>query len=517
MKRKSAPLLVLIALWPAVFGQAAEPDYFALAKGYADAMIERGRDTYGAKHTPLFASTIDLRTMRMPSATSEATKKLYERYFRSEDFSTSTNPLFDTDFYQLLDALTQITGDRKYRGAADDALRFFFEHCQSPTTGLMAWGEHLGWDLVDDKITILSGGKVSDTHEFFGPWIHWKQSLRVAPEACHRFALGLWRHQIYDPKTCEFSRHAHFSKHGPGRGYEFARDAGFYIATWASVYKTTKDPELLQAIRQMLAAYRRWRIPETGLLPFETKSPRVVFVLNQLSFMVDVWDGAALVPPELGREMREFVAELDESFFRIPHDLKPGGRGFAKIVDGKTREVTNRVLAESPGREAYLKQNPRLLETRYAPYGGLWGSAYGAAAYTDARHAVLCGQRYRQIEKTRYRELVLATADRYLDAEPPASETLTPKTLAPVIGLLDAAFRCSSDTKYLARAEHFAALAIRKLCRPNIPLPCATERFAETPYYVAESHPGSLMLMAFDLWLLKNGKQADLVLQCSIR
>jgi len=43
--------------------------------------------------------------------------------------------MFDTDFYQLLNALTQVTGDQKYRAAADDALRYFFEHCQSPATG----------------------------------------------------------------------------------------------------------------------------------------------------------------------------------------------------------------------------------------------------------------------------------------------------------------------------------------------------------------------------------------------
>ena len=517
MHGKLVGLLVCCACAACLGGQAAAPDYGAAAKDFADAMLAHGRDTYGALHTPLFAATLDLRTLRMPATTSEATRQLYTKYFRSDDFATSSNPMFDTDFYQLLNALTPLTGDPKYREAADDALRYFFDHCQSPATGLMAWGEHIGWDLVDDKVTIQSDGKSVDIHEFFGPWIHWTQSLRVAPEACHRFALGLWHHQICDPATCAFSRHAHFSKHGPGRGYEFARDAGFYIATWAAVYETTRDPELLHAIRQLLAAYRRWRIPETGLLPFETQSPRVVFVLNQLSFMVDVSDSAARVPPDLGREMRAFVAELDESFFRIPQDLQPGGRGFAKIVDGQTREVTNRVLAESPGREAYLKKNPRLLETRYLPYGGRWGSDYGAAAYTDARHALLCGQRYRQSALPRYRELLLATADRYLDAEPPAGETLTPKTLAPVLGLLNTAFRCSGDAKYLARSEHFADLALRKFFRPGCPLPCATERCAETPYYVAESHPGSLMLMLLDLGLLKSGKTNDVPVQCSIR
>ena len=57
-------------------GQASEPDYGAAARDFADAMLAHGRDTYGAQHTPLFAATLDLRTLRMPRATSDATRKL---------------------------------------------------------------------------------------------------------------------------------------------------------------------------------------------------------------------------------------------------------------------------------------------------------------------------------------------------------------------------------------------------------------------------------------------------------
>ena len=40
-----------------------QPDYLKIVKAYADTMIERGRDTYGEQHTPLFAAALDRHTL----------------------------------------------------------------------------------------------------------------------------------------------------------------------------------------------------------------------------------------------------------------------------------------------------------------------------------------------------------------------------------------------------------------------------------------------------------------------
>ena len=37
-------------------------DHVAIARAYADYMIEHGRDTYGPKHTPLFVTGMDRKT-----------------------------------------------------------------------------------------------------------------------------------------------------------------------------------------------------------------------------------------------------------------------------------------------------------------------------------------------------------------------------------------------------------------------------------------------------------------------
>ncbi|MBC8872679.1 MAG: hypothetical protein H8E44_24870 [Planctomycetes bacterium] len=499
------------------FAQDDAARYLQMAKAYADGMIQLGRDRYGDQHSPVFVSTLDLRTMKMPSSTSEPTRKMYSSFFRAEDYSTSANPMYHIDLYQLLEALTVLTDDPQYRNAARESIGWFFKNTQSPATGLMAWGEHLAWDLIEDKVTVgnMRDGQlqVSDIHEFYGPWLHWKTTCEVAPDAARRFAVGLWEHQIYDHRTCDYSRHARYSKHGPGRGYEFARQAGFYLDTWASVYRSTKDPELLIAVEKFLDAWQRRQNPDTGLLPFEGRSPDVVFVLHNLAFTVDGWEAAKKLPEPLASRLKTFIRSVDDAILKLKTDLSPGGKGFPKIADAHTGEVTNRAMAKA--RPGYSME---FINQRYSPYGGLWASVYGAGSYTDARHALLCYYRYRQIQRDEYQTLVLATAGRYVGSQPkPLAGTLTPKTLAPVMALLHAAWRLSRDDKYIVASRRLAEHARERLFEPGVAFPFASDRRDDYPYYASISYGDSLMLMFLELALILQDREDAVAVQCSIR
>lgn len=519
--RLVAPLLlasiIVILSHSQCFAQNDASTYFQIAQAYADAMIEHGRDRYGDQHSPAFVATLDLQNLKMPQKMSDTTGQLYSSYFRAEDYSTSGNTMYHIDLYQLLDALTDLTGDPMYRQAGRDSIEWFFKNTQSPTTGLMAWGEHLAWDLIEDRITVgnVRDGKleVSDTHEFYGPWLHWKTTYEVAPVAARRFALGLWEHQIYDHETCDYSRHARYSKHGPRRGYEFARQAGFYLDTWASVYQATKAPELLTAVDKFVASWERRQNPKTGLLPFEGQSPDVVFVLHNLAFAVDGWEAATKLPePQAGR-LKTLIRSVDDAILKLETDLTPEGRGFPKIADANTGEVTNRAMAKA--RPNYPQE---FIDQRYSPYGGKWASVYGAGSYTDARHALLCYYRYCQVERDEYRTLALATADRYVGSEPEAlGGTLTPKTLAPVMALLHAAWHVSHDDKYIDASQSLAEIARERLFEPGVVFPYATDRRDKFPYYASISYADSLMLEFLHLALILQGRADAVSLRCSIR
>ncbi len=513
--------MVLCALLAPLTACAAGDSYLTQAQAYADTMLDVGRDHYGSTSSPDFATTIDLRTMRMPLESTEATIELHAEYFRSDDYATSSNPMYHIDLYQLLFALSAITGNEKYRAAGEQSIQWFFENAQSEKTGLLSWGEHMGWDLVKDDYTVggvRGDGKFSrsDTHEFYGPWLHWDRTWAVASTPARDFATGLWEHQIGDHDTGEFSRHARYSSHGPGKGYEFARQVGFYLDTWAAAYAHDGSDDSLEAIRRMTRAVDAWRSEGSRLIPFEGKSPQVAFVLHNLAFTVDGWRAAQRLPEREKKTLEALIHSVDDAILALKQDLTPEGEGFAKIVDSKTGAVSNAAMFEA--RPQYTAAQ---INQRYWPWGGLWASEYGAGSYTDARHALLCFYRWRQTKKEGYKALVLNTADRYLTSMPDTTKLpLAPKTLAPVMGLLHGAYRISGEDKYLTKSAELAELARAELFLDGKALPLATQFGDRYPYYAAVSYGDSLMLMFFELGLLREGRRSDvehLDIGCSIR
>jgi hypothetical protein len=204
-------------------------DYLKVVKAYAETLMERGRDTYGAKKTPLFVASLDRKNLQPGNFPGIAGIRAHDRSLHC------ANPMHDENLYQVLYALTKIIGDKKYATEADKALKFFFENCQSPATGLMAWGEHMGWHIHGERpqTEMRFRGRPLFMHEFYRPWILWDRCHKLAPDAALKFSKGVWEHQIANHKTGEFSRHAQWDKHGPGGGNEYPRHGGFYILAWA--------------------------------------------------------------------------------------------------------------------------------------------------------------------------------------------------------------------------------------------------------------------------------------------
>src|SRR5262249_5945804 len=128
-------------------------------------------------------------------------------------------------------------------------------------TNLFPWGEHLSWETIKDGV--VSGGD-EYMHEFARPWMLWDRSWELAPEACKKFALALWQHQIANHKTGGFDRHTPYFEHGPVDGHDFPRHAGFYIHTWGYAYKHTHDQIFLDAIAVLIGRYEKKRVQKNG-------------------------------------------------------------------------------------------------------------------------------------------------------------------------------------------------------------------------------------------------------------
>lgn len=441
-------LRFLVVLAPSAVGWSAPAPasaqrYFDTVRHYADTMLAHGTDKYGREHSPLLASALDRATLCLPVDLPPRTEGMREQ----DCVVTGANVMHDENLYRLLYTLADVTGERRYAAAADAALRFFLERCQSPATGLLAWGEHLGWDFQAEDI--VAGRHI---HEFYRPWALWEQSFALAPEACRRFARGLWENQIGDHTTGNFSRHANYLKPGPKTGHEFPRHAGFYIQTWTAAYARTRESIFLTATETLARYFENRRTP-TGGFPDTTDKPRGIPWASCLSQAIDIDAAVAVVPEPLASFLREHARRTDDGFLRH----------YA----------------------AGLPADP----------ADLWHTGYGK--HSTPEHALICDARFRQNRQTAFRDLALNTARALLaPAPPPAGRTLYPGAFAAVIGLLVRAHHHTGETAFLTRADEIAAQAIALFWEQS-PLPRASTAH---DHYESLTRADSLAVALLELW-----------------
>ena len=443
-----------------------EPDYLAHVTAYADAMLEHGQDRYGDTHTPLFVEELDLGTMRMLEGEAlEAVEAIPREYWgiRPHDrMLGGANPQHCVNLFQILYALTSITGDTRYTEAADASLKHFFEHCQSDATGLLYWGEHAGWDLRTNAPLETRSG---DIHEFYRAWPLWERSWLLAPEPCRRFALGLWEHQIGDHETGDFSRHARISRHGPATNAPYARHGGFYIEAWAAAYAETGDDTFLRAIETAVDGLERARIEDGGYLvggSTETGSRRT----HDVSLAVSLENAAQKVPAELAGKMRA-VAETNDEVFAEHHASR----------SADSARDTN-----------------------------LWTNAYGGGPRAGRANTLML--RYRQTGNDAYRRVILAEGELYRDQEINLTSPVWPGTLGDAVWLMLNAHELTGDDGYLDAAHRYAREGVRLFLQDR-PLPKASHVH---DHYEAVTNGDTLMMALLRLWMVEHLPDADISL-----
>ncbi len=498
IKAGSAMLFMAVICWVSGFGQSVRGasaaggiegggDELKIVRSYADALLEHGRDKYGTEHSPLIASALDRQTLSLLQFSGKP--KRMEGIRNGDRMLSGANPMHDQDVYQVLYALTELTGQRRYAKEADKTLKWFFEHCQSPVTGLMTWGEHIGWGFRKETIVYARG----DNHEFFGAWVLWDRAFALAPKACERFALGLWEHQVHDHETGDFSRHAAWEKHRTGTHNGYPRHGGFYIATWAQAYERSKKDVFLKAIETLVDHYNNNSSPQTGAIPCSINPSRITIMWpeSNLSLAIDLWDAAEKVPAKLAEKMRRRALQTDQIYLSLKHDFGPTGKGFVAGANVHTLE--------------------RLAEGAWTDTA-VWATSYGNS--TDAKIAMLCYLRYKQVKRDGYRDLTLNAAGRYLYSEPDTKITLYPGPVADAIFLMLACYELTGQEFYLDRAEHFAQRAVGVFFDDSSALPKASSRDNQ---YETLTGSDDLMAALLKLWAVKNRPNVKIPIEYNSR
>jgi len=94
--------------------------YIQAVRSFADTVLEHGRDVYGGQKTPLFVDGLHVKTLE------PVRWKCRGQTWVLSNFA-SQQPLL-----RVLDGLTVLTGERRYRRAAEAAGRRTLQHLRTP-------------------------------------------------------------------------------------------------------------------------------------------------------------------------------------------------------------------------------------------------------------------------------------------------------------------------------------------------------------------------------------------------
>lgn len=198
--------------------QAREPNdnkYLVAVTTFADRLLEVGTDQYGSRNTAMWASVIDLENQSVPPRNVPGTPGV-----RSYDRAVGgSNYYHDVMTMKVFEALSEVTGDKKYVEAVNAYSKDFLNLTQNPETGLLGWGEHLYYDFYRDTVSIAES-RIFDQREFFKmpheliAWTPpWKRLWAIDAQRTNKAIEGImWHFNGPDTQTYLFNRHAVWNK-----------------------------------------------------------------------------------------------------------------------------------------------------------------------------------------------------------------------------------------------------------------------------------------------------------------
>ena len=298
MKRASIQHAVLLVGLAASFAGAAEipkapvpsSPYIGVVYRYADAMIERGRDTYGSQKTGLFLSALDRSTMSPLTNRPTAPEGIRESERVTPEGTplAGANPHHDENLLRLLYMLSELSGKPKYRDAADAELKWLLQNAG----GLTAW------DVLKDEPLGNS------SHESFRPWMLWDRCFDLVPEAGAKLVKSV----------------------GVLRG-KSARETGFHLRTCAVAQARTRDQQLARPIEEWMKS-----VDDHTAMSKST-------VAEMLSLAIDCDGAAHRVAEPLGARLRALANRIDETFCAMPHDVEASGGFITERTAGAERSA----------------------------------------------------------------------------------------------------------------------------------------------------------------------------------
>ncbi|MFC1792806.1 pectate lyase [Planctomycetota bacterium] len=266
MKISRRWIVLLILLTAAATFAGNEDKYLSAVQTFADNVLKYGKDTYGPKHTPLFVDGLNIHT-REPV-----------KWKRDGKVWILSNLASQQNLFRVLDGLTTLTNDAKYRRAAVEAIEYAFTNLRSPN-GLLHWGGHIAYDAQGDALCMEQY-----SHELKCHYPYYELMWQVNPEATGQYLETFWAAHILNFSNLEMNRHGSPKKQfgnpwaneyegGPvffwGKGLSFLNTGSDMFYAGAMLSKLSGKAEPLIWSKRLAKRYVETRNPKTGIGGFQ--------------------------------------------------------------------------------------------------------------------------------------------------------------------------------------------------------------------------------------------------------
>ncbi|CAG7635425.1 hypothetical protein ACFQI7_06605 [Paenibacillus allorhizosphaerae] len=232
---------------------------------YADNVLRHGKDRYGSDATPLFADGLNVRTGEHVRWKSDGQEWILSNLANQQHL------------FRTLSGLSRLTGEGRYREAADQALSYAFRELRYG--GLLCWGGHMAFDLAGKKQVYASDKGPQHELKCHFPYYEWM--YEVNPAATRSYIEALWDSHITDWSNLEFSRHGK-PKTPPeggvwsreyaggdvffeGQGLTFINAGSDLVYAASQLYRFGGDDKPLQWAKRLARRYVETRNSNTGL------------------------------------------------------------------------------------------------------------------------------------------------------------------------------------------------------------------------------------------------------------
>jgi pectate lyase len=271
MKVRKSWIAVQILLLSTVTVAGDEDKYLSAVRTFADNVLKYGKDTYGPKRTPLFIDGLNIQTHE------PVTWKRDGKVWILSNLASQQN------LFRVLDGLTTLTGDMKYRREAVKAIEYAFEHLRSPN-GLLHWGGHIAYDAQADDLCMEQY-----SHELKCHYPCYELMWRVNPQATKQYLETFWAAHILNWANLEMNRHGspkkafgnpwdHDYKAEPvffwGTGLSFLNTGSDLFYAGAMLAKLSGQDEPLVWSKRLAKRYVETRNPKTGIGGFQFNQSR---------------------------------------------------------------------------------------------------------------------------------------------------------------------------------------------------------------------------------------------------